>query len=137
MRKPNKSNLPPFVAISWETLNSQAYQQLNFASAKLLPYLLGKPKLRFDDLNYYESIFNFSYGEAEKLGFARQTFSRCVKDLQESGFLVKVSSGGLRGDSKSYSKYRLSKDWKIREGERRVKMAIYRIQSINGQGAPH
>lgn len=137
MRKSKKSNLPPFVAISWETLNSPAYRQLNFASAKLLPYLLGKPKLRFDDRNYYESVFNFSYGEAESLGFARQTFSRCVKDLQESGFLVKVSSGGLRGDSKSYSKYRLSRGWKEKEQEKMGKLAIYRIQSINGQGVTH
>ena len=137
MRKSKKSNLPPFVAISWETLNSQAYRQLNFASAKLLPYLLGKPKLRFDDLNYYESTFSFSYGEAESLGFARQTFSRCIKDLQVGGFLVKVSSGGLRGESKSYSRYRLSNLWRTREAEARGKMAIYRIQSINGQGLTH
>ncbi len=115
MPKYKKANrLPPFVAISWDILNSKAYQELNFASAKILPYLLGKPKIRFDDLNYYESVFNFSYGEAEKLGFARVTFARCVKDLQAKGFLIKVCSGGLRGDSKSYSKYKLSRGWKER-----------------------
>ena len=130
--KKNKSKLPPFVALSWELLNSKSYQELNFASAKVLPYFLGKPKLRFDDPNYYESVFNFSYGEAEKLGFARETFSRSVKDLQEKGFIVKVCSGGLRGDSKSYSKYRLNDEWKDEERKRLMDMAIYRIQSKNG-----
>lgn len=134
MKTKKGTRLPPFVAISWEILNSKPFQKLNFASGKILPYFLGKPKLRFDDLNYYESIFNFSYGEAEKLGFARETFSRCVKDLQADGFLIKISSGGLRGDSKSYSKYKLSKEWKVKGNEELVKMAMYRIQSNNRQG---
>jgi hypothetical protein len=127
-----KSALPPFVALSWELLNSKSFKELNFASGKLLPYMLGKPKLRFDDPNYYESVFNFSYGEAEKLGFARETFSRSIKDLQAKGFLTKVSSGGLRGDSKTYSKYQLSKEWKERQNKELMQMAIYRIQSKNG-----
>ena len=130
-RRKKGDRLPPFVAVSWEILNSKAYKGLNFASAKLLPYFLGKPKIRFDDPSYHEAIFNFSYGEAETLGFARQTFSRSVKELQAIGFIVKVSSGGLRGDSKSYSKYRLSDSWKGRE---RGNMAISRIESIYGNG---
>ena len=132
MKKPNR--LPPFVAISWKILNSTSYKEINFASAKLLPYLLGKPKLRFDDPNYYESIFNFSYGEAKKLGFSRETFARCVRDLIAWGFLVKVSSGGIRGNSKSYSKYKLDTGWIDRERAELIKVAIYRIQSVNRYG---
>ena len=134
--KTNKkfNRLPPFVAISWDILNSTSYKEINFASAKLLPYLLGKPKLRFDDPNYYESIFNFSYGEAKKLGFSRETFARCIRDLEAWGFLIKVSSGGLRGESKSYSKYRLGTGWKDRERAELIKVAIYRIQSVNRDG---
>ncbi len=136
MSKKN-SKLPPFVALSWELLNSKPYQELKFASGKLLPYLLGKPRLRFDDPNYYESVFTFSYGEAEKLGFARVTFSRSIKDLQAKGFLIKVCAGGLRGDSKSYSKYQLSEGWKSVNNKEKIRkglsnMAIYRVQSING-----
>jgi hypothetical protein len=124
--------LPPFVAITWEMLNSKPFKELNFASAKALIYFLGKPKLRMDDANYYDSVFQFSYGEAEKLGFARETFSRCIKDLVAGGFLVKVSSGGLRGDSKSYSKYSLSPKWKMKAVAVALQVANYRIQSKNG-----
>jgi hypothetical protein len=57
------------------------------------------------------------------------------KDLQDKGFIEKVCSGGLRGDSKSYSKYRLSNEWKAEERKRLMDMAIYRIQSKNGNKA--
>jgi hypothetical protein len=132
MKTSKKSHrLPPFVALTWELLNSKAYKELNFASAKILPYFLGKPKLRMDDLNYYDSVFQFSYGEAEKLGFARETFSRCIKDLSTSGFVIKVASGGLRGESKSYSKYSLSPKWKLKAVAEALRMANYRIESKN------
>jgi hypothetical protein len=123
--------LPPFVALTWELLNSTAYKELNFASAKILPYFLGKPKLRMDDLNYYDSIFQFSYGEAGKLGFARETFSRCIRDLSRIGFVEKVASGGLRGDSKSYSKYRPSPKWKMAAVHEALQVANYRKESKN------
>jgi hypothetical protein len=130
--KKSKDRLPPFVAIPWDILNSKSYKNLKFASAKALPYFLGKPKLRFTDIDYCVSVFNFSYGEALKLGFARETFSRAVKDLQANGFIVKVKSGGLRGDQKSYSKYTLSSKWKQIENKEKIQMAISRIESKNG-----
>jgi hypothetical protein len=112
MAKKFKDNrLPPFVALPWEMLNSKAYKELAPSAAKLLPYFLGKVKISYNDLGRYTEQFALSFSEAQKYGFASSTFSRAYKELIEKGFIEITEHGGLRGDSKSCNKFKLSKKW--------------------------
>jgi hypothetical protein len=114
MAKPHpkqSGRLPGFVAMSWDLLNSPAYRSLSHSAAKALPYFLGKPKRPFNDRQYFETEFPFPYGEAERHGFARATFFRILCELTERGFIDPVDKGGLRGDGKSVSRFKVSKRW--------------------------
>lgn len=111
-RHKREDRLPPFVPLPWKILNSSAYQALRYASAKALPFFMGKPKSHYDSLLYYSTEFSFSYAEAERLGFARGTFSKVIRDVIETGFVDPVEKGGLRGTGKSCNLYRLSKRWR-------------------------
>lgn len=104
--------LPPFVPLSWELLNSSAYKELKHSSAKALPFFLGKPKCPSTDRAYHTTVFNFSYAEAKRLGFARSTYAGVIRNLVEKGFVDPVEKGGLRGDGNSCSLFRLSNRWK-------------------------
>ena len=108
-RKGNR--LPPFVPLTWELLNSKAFKELCFAAGKCLPYFLGKSKIKFHDPGKYTEQFTFSYPEAAKLGFARSTFAKCIRDLQAKGFIEWVEHGGLRGKGRGYNRFTLSKRW--------------------------
>ncbi len=110
MKRNNK--LPPFVALPWEMLNSKAYKGLNFASAKALPYFLGKIKENYRDPQRYLIEFSFSYSEGHKLRFAPSTFSKVVQELVKTGFIDPIDKGGLRSDGKSYNRFKLSERWK-------------------------
>ncbi len=103
--------LPPFVAITWDILNSKAYKELPPSAGKLLPYFLGKVKLSFNDPERYSTTFAFTFLEAEKYGFAPATFSTAYRALHQKGFIEIFALGGLRGDRKSASKFRLSRRW--------------------------
>ena len=101
-----------FVALTWGILRSRAYYDLRLSAAKALPYFLGKVHCAFNDPQRYCTSFSFSYTEAEHYGFALGTFCRAINDLIEKGFIDPVKKGGLRGDGKSYSLYKLSNRWK-------------------------
>lgn len=108
-----KSNrLPPFVALTWEMLNSKAYKVLPPSAAKVLPYFLGKPKYNYNDPQRYREEFPFSYSEAKKYGFAIATHHKSISQLVEKGFIDPVDKGGLRGLGRSYSLFTLSWRWK-------------------------
>ncbi|HOD36425.1 MAG TPA: hypothetical protein PLR20_14505 [Syntrophales bacterium] len=110
----NKENnkLPPFVPLTWDMLNHQAYKDLPPSAAKALPYFLGKVRLSPNDPQRYESEFDFTYPEARKYGFAEGTFSNIINHLVEHGFIDLAYKGGLRGDSRSKSLFTLSERWR-------------------------
>lgn len=108
-KKMNK--LPPFVAMDWKVLNSDAYKSLSHSSRASLPYWLGKPKKPFNDAENYEIDFKFPYAEAANYGFARATFARIIQEVISNGFVDPIRKGGLRGDGKSCSRFVLSRRW--------------------------
>tara|TARA_B100002003_G_scaffold245057_1_gene272218 strand:+ start:2092 stop:2496 length:405 start_codon:yes stop_codon:yes gene_type:complete len=103
--------LPPFVALTWEILNSEAYKDITPSAAKALPYFLGKVKIPFNNTKKYLTKFDFSYTEAKRYGFATTTHHRTICQLVEKGFIDPVDRGGLRSDGSSYNKFYLSKRW--------------------------
>lgn len=111
MSKTKNNKLPPFVPLLWEMLNSKAYKDLNYASAKALPYFLGKYRGAYKDGQKYLFEFSFSYSEAKRYGFASSTFSKVIQELVRKGFIDPVDKGGLRGDGKSYNLFKLSERW--------------------------
>ena len=112
MLKSKNNKLPPFVALTWEMLNSKAYKELPASSAKALPYFLGKPKYNYNDPQRYREEFHVSYPEARKYGFAISTHHKSISQLIEKGFIDPVDKGGLRGLGRSYNLFTLSWRWK-------------------------
>lgn len=108
----SKIRLPPFVAMTWELLNSTAYKELQPNASKALPFFLGKPKATYGTPQYLTTVFSFTYPEAKKLGFAQATWARVLRDLVENGFIDPVRKGGLRGNGKSASQFCLADRWK-------------------------
>lgn len=106
------NKLPPFVALIWDMLNSMAYKELNYASAKVLPYFLGKFKGSYHDPQRYLFEFSFSYSEGQRYGFSSATFSKIIQELVAKGFIDPCDKGGLRSEGKSYNLFKLSKRWK-------------------------
>ena len=100
-RKKDSNRLPPFVPLPWELLNSRAYKDLKYASAKSLPLFLGKIKESYRDIQRYLIEFSFSYREAKQHGYAPATFSKIIRELVGKGFIDPVDKGGLRSDGKS------------------------------------
>ena len=74
-RPKNWGSLPPFVPLAWDLLNSPAYKSLPPSASKALPYYLGKVKLSPKDPERYEQVFDFSYREGHKMGFAFAGYS--------------------------------------------------------------
>jgi hypothetical protein len=107
-----KNGLSKFVATPWDVLNSPAYIKMKPSAAKALPYFLGEPKLPFSDPEYLRIKFPFSYPKGKKLGFAKATWAIVLRELVENGFIDPVSKGGLRGNGKTSSQFRLSDRWK-------------------------
>lgn len=110
-RRKNANKLPPFIPMVWEMLNSRAYKDLPPSAAKALPFFLGKIKVGFRDTQRYQIEFCFSYGEAERFGFAPATFSKIIKALISFGFIDPVDKGGLRGLGRSFNFFKLSERW--------------------------
>ncbi|HOE17153.1 MAG TPA: hypothetical protein PLX02_05545 [Syntrophorhabdaceae bacterium] len=110
-----KNKLPPFVALPWIILNSQAYKDLPFSAAKALPYFLGNEETRkvaYNDPSRYDIPFAFKYSDAERFGFARRTFHQIISDLMKFGFIDPVTKGGKKGCGFTKSKFKLSLRWK-------------------------
>lgn len=106
-----KNKLPPFVAIDWKILNSDAFKVLSGSSGKALPYFLGKPKKRFNDASFYDVTFEYTHREAQRNGFSSRSHTRVIIQLVECGFIDPIDKGGLRGKGKSANKFRISKRW--------------------------
>ena len=110
-KRKRRDRLPPFVALSWQILNSQAYIELPPSACKALPYFFGKVKLGFQDAQRYLTEFPFSYREGNRLGFSSATFSKVIQGLVRFGFIDHVDKGGLRSDCRSYNLFKLSRRW--------------------------
>lgn len=118
-RRKNKGDikgrrLPPFSPILYDEMDSPAYMALPGNAAKALPYfkrIEGRLYKKVGD--NYSGIFDFTYTEAEKYGFARHTFARIITELQAKGFIEIVMQGGKRGCGMSNSKYKLSEQWRF------------------------
>ncbi len=106
------NRLPPFVAMPWEMLNSQAYKDLPQSAGKALPYFLGKVKALYNSPERHRTDFSFTYTEAKKYGFAVGTHHRVISLLVEKGFIDPVYKGGKRSFGMSSSLFRLSERWK-------------------------
>lgn len=111
-KKGKAGNLPPFVPLTWEMLNSHAYKELPPSTAKALPYFLGKVQTSYNDPQKYLTDFSFSYKEARRYGFANATHNRSISALISKGFIDPIDKGGLRGGGLSCSLFRLSERWK-------------------------
>jgi len=110
-KKKHGNKLPPFVALTWAMLNSKAFKDLNYASAKALPYFIGKIKGSYNDPQRYLTAFPFSYSEACQYGFSSATFSKVIQGLIAKGFIDPVDKGGLRSEGKTYNLFKLSRRW--------------------------
>jgi hypothetical protein len=111
-RKIKRGRLPPFVPLTWALLNSRAYRECPPSAAKAIPFFLGRVKgVAHDEPGRFLVDFSFSYGEARGLGFAPGTFSGVIQNLVAFGFIDPVDRGGLRGEGKSKSVFRLSRRW--------------------------
>jgi len=112
MSNQHKNKLPPFVALTWELLNSKAYKELPPTAAKMLPYFLGKVKIPLGNSQYYTLTFSFSYSEGVSLGAAKKTFYNVLCALVAYGFIEPIEKGGLRGCGLTSSTFKLSDRWK-------------------------
>ncbi len=112
-RMKEKGRIPGgFVPLRWELLNSMAYKKLPPSASKVLPFFIGKIKLKdFNDPARYTTPFSFSYKEAEKHGFSKATHFRSICHLVAFGFIDPCSRGGLRGLGYSCSEFKLSGRW--------------------------
>lgn len=113
MIKRRKDRLPPFVPLTWQMLNSQAYKELPASAAKALPYFLGKVKVGYNDLQKYHIEFSLSYTEAQRFSFAVAIYYRVIENLTKYGFIDPIDKGGLRSRNRSYNLFRLSMRWKL------------------------
>lgn len=112
-RKPSykrKNRLPPFAAILNDEMLSKAYEELKPSAAKAYPHF--KRFAGIAQQKRGEHVFDFTYADAGKLGFARRTFSDVIEDLNAKGFINIVEQGGMRGTRRSNSKYQLSERWR-------------------------
>lgn len=110
-RRKQGNKLPPFVPLTWQMLNSKAYQELPYSAGKSLPYFLGKVKVPYRDPQRHSTVFAFSYTEAKRYGFACGTHHRVIRELMGKGFIDPVDKGGLRGGGLSNSLFKLSTRW--------------------------
>jgi hypothetical protein len=47
----------------------------------------------------------------QRYGFPLATFSKIIREVIAKGFIDPLDKGGLKGDGKSYNKFRLSRRW--------------------------
>lgn len=112
LHKGKKMSLPPFVAVTWEVLNSKAFVDLSHHARVALLYFLGKPKRHPKDSEYYSTPFTFPYSEAKRLGFPNSTFAKAIRALVAHGFIDPVEKGGCFGDLKKANRFTLSERWR-------------------------
>ena len=100
----------PFVPITYEMMDSKAFEELNATALKTLILSFRKVKTN-NPIDRYQTQFTFTYPEAAKHGLGHSSFSRALKELIAIGFIDCVSKGGMRFEGNSSSQYRLSKRW--------------------------
>ena len=83
-----KGKLSRFAAISWEIIDSSAWQKLTNASRVALVHLKRKV------VKPNPGEISLSYSEMEKI-MDRHTFSRALRQLEEIGFIEIEHRGGL------------------------------------------
>ena len=110
-RVKDKYGMKGFAALPLTLLNSSAYKELHFSSAKALPYFFVKTRSWLSNPEFYQIEFPFSYREASRYGFAPATFFKTIKDLVSIGFVDPVRRGGKRGDGYSSSVFKMSRRW--------------------------
>ena len=88
MRGKKKNRLPPFVFITKEMLNSDAFKELTNASR--IAYLLLQAQICKSE----QTTVKFPYLQAVEY-MDKQTFTRSIRQLVESGFVKKEQEGGL------------------------------------------
>jgi len=131
-RKFKSERLPPFAPILFDELNSVAYKELPGNAAKALPYFKRIHGILIKKLgDDYNGIFDFTYTEAEKCGFARNTFNRIITALNAKGFLDIVTQGGKRSCGMSNSRYHLSQRWRDYGMKCFIKRPRYPHEPIN------
>jgi len=86
--KRSKDRLPPFVPITKEMINSNAFKRLTNASR--VAYLLIKAQCK----GSHQVEFRFPYSNAEEY-MDRHTFANSIKQLSDFGFIKKTFEGGL------------------------------------------
>ena len=102
----------PFIMLPYKMINSRAYKSLSPVAAKALPFFLAKVKLHVADDQRYREIFTLSYGGLKAAAnISDRTCSKVFQELVRVGFIDPVEKGGLRGNGKSCSKYKLSRRW--------------------------
>jgi len=109
----DKIRLPPFVPILLDEIKSQAFGELLPTSLKVYCHFKRiAGLLKAKSKGTFNGLFDFTYSEAKQYGFSTKTFSNCIADLNNKGFIDIVDSGGLRGNCHSNAKYKLSERWR-------------------------
>lgn len=120
--KRHKHNKPmhiqgPFLPVLLAELDSEAFQSLTGNASKL--FLCLKRACRTVGVKLGTSregdvIFDFTYTEANRRGFADKTFLRALKELWKKGFIGVVKIGGMTFSNqcgRCNSKYQLTAFW--------------------------
>ncbi len=108
------TRLPPFTPILNDEMDSIAYAELTGTAVKAFAWFKRiDGKLRKKCGGDYNGIFDFTYTEARRYGFAKRTFTRVIDELNQKGFINIIKVGGMRGVGRSNSKYQLSVRWQL------------------------
>jgi len=114
--KKRRKKREPFVRLTLELIKGKAYRELPPSASKMLVHFLSRPGEAFgiplSDRQAYEVTFNFTYGEASKIGCARATFLTVIEALVRHGFIDPVKRGGVYNGRKVSSVFRLSQRWR-------------------------
>ena len=100
--KKKKDRLPPFVAITKEMINSEAFKKLTNASR--VTYLLLKAQCK----KFEQDEVKFPYSHASAY-MKTNTFAKSIAQLIEYGFISKTQEGGL---FRRTNIYKLISEWK-------------------------
>lgn len=103
---------PPFVAVFYDVLNSEAFKNLSGTATKVYLLCLAKVKLPLNGSARYNATFEISYTELTRWGLSRCAISRAMKELVAIGFVELKLKGGLRGCNGKANSYMLSLDYR-------------------------
>ena len=93
---------PPFVMLYKDLLRSPAWESLT--NAARVAYL----HIKLDENGYNEGLLKLPYSQAEKL-MDKKTYAKALRQLQDRGFIVVMSHGGL---FKRCTEFGLSTAWR-------------------------